>query len=252
MSVGRRPFVAARASAIGERDCNQDRCFFLDGGDSILLGLGDGLGGHPRGEIAAQLLQDVCENLFRQAAKPITDPERFMLQCIGKAHHAIRRFGDRQQPPVAPRTTAVLALIQDGVAHWSHVGDSRLYLIRNGRLISRTRDHAHVQFVRDSAEHGPRAHTSLTRCLGGLAEPPTTTCGPATALQAGDVLLLCSDGLWGQLDPRLLLSAFAADSDTLPERLPQLVTQAAGRPQSDNVTAVALQWRGREPIITEH
>lgn len=243
MKSSSRPYTAAKASLTGGRDCNQDRCFFLDSGDSILLGLADGLGGHPRGEVAAQLLQDVSEALFRREDKPLTEPQRFMLRCIGKAHRAIRRFGQRQDPPIVPRTTAVMALIQDGVAHWVHVGDSRLYFIRGGRVLTRTRDHAHVEFVRRRSEQGPRARASLTRCLGGLDEPPLTTCGPPTELRPGDALLLCSDGLWGQLNADALVSLFDDRGESLEHRLPQLVEKAALMPQSDNVTAVALQWQ---------
>lgn len=236
-------FEAAKATLQGERPLNQDRCFFLDGGDTILMGLADGLGGHPRGEVAAQLLADVCETLFRQTRKPLYDPEHFMLQCIGKAHQAILRFGRRQAPPIAPRTTAVLAVVQAGVLHWAHVGDSRLYLFRDGQAYRQTRDHAQIQFVRQSASQAPRARSSLTRCIGGMPQPPTTTCGSPTTLEHGDTVLLCSDGLWGQVGSRTLLSEFHDHGEPLDQRLPRLVAQAAKSPNSDNVTAVAMQWQ---------
>ncbi len=242
MSESARLFEAAKASLIGDRDLNQDRCLVLGRGDSVLLGLADGLGGHPRGEVAAQLLVDVCDAMFRQATRPIADPERFMLQCIGKAHQAIRSFGRRQSPPIEPRTTAVLALIQSGVAHWAHVGDSRLYLLREGRVHHRTRDHAQTRFVRQSAEEVSQPRSSLTRCLGGLAEPPLTTCGPPTRLQPRDTLLLCSDGLWGQVTQGALAAAFADARGPLSQRLEGLMATAADHPFSDNVTAIALRW----------
>ena len=90
-----RYFDAAKASLDGSRRCNQDRCLVLQDGDTVLLALADGLGGHPRGEVAAQLLVDVCETRFRNTSKPLFDPEHFMLQCIGKAHRSILRFGRR-------------------------------------------------------------------------------------------------------------------------------------------------------------
>ena len=248
MKPPNRPFAAAKASLIGGRDCNQDRCFFLDSGNSILLGVADGLGGHPRGDAAAQLLQDVCETLFRHAVKPLAEPQRFMVRCIGRAHRAIRRFGQRQEPPIAPRTTVVMALIQHGVAHWAHVGDSRLYFIRDGRVFTRTRDHAQVALVRDIAGRPARPRISLTRCLGGLEAPPLTTCGPPTPLRSGDALLLCSDGLWGQLNTDTLISLFDGNDETLAQRLPRLLERAATAPQSDNVTAVAVQWRSATAV----
>ena len=66
-----RPFEAAKASLIGNRGCNQDRCMLLSDGETVLLGLADGLGGHPRGEVAAQIVVDVCESLFRRAPRPL-------------------------------------------------------------------------------------------------------------------------------------------------------------------------------------
>lgn len=242
MTQAARPFVAARASAIGTRNGNQDRCFFFDDGDAVMLGVADGLGGHPRGDVAAQLFADVCEAMFRQAARPLADPERFMLSCVARAHETIRRFGSRQMPPIAPRTTAVLAIIQHGIAHWVHVGDSRLYLFRAGEVMVQTADHAHTQFIRFSDDAPPRARTSLTRCLGGLPEPPTTTCGTPFPLAAGDSMLLCTDGLWNQVAEARLASLFDAAPERLEGLLESLVDAAAAHPLSDNVTAVALTW----------
>ena len=235
-------FEAAKGSLTGDRITNQDRCLFLSSANTALLCLADGLGGHPRGEVAAQMLLDAAETLFRQADKPLPDPERFMLQCIGKAHKAILQFGGRQSPPVAPRTTAVIAIVQDGTAYWCHVGDSRLYLIRNAQVVAQTRDHAEVRYVRQSATEVSRPRASLTRCLGGLLQPPTTTCGAPTRLCHGDALLLCSDGLWNQIPKRALINAFEPRDASVEDRLQALLELAATAPNSDNVSAVALRW----------
>ena len=250
MTAGSRPFEAARTTFNGSRACNQDRCLVLADRDCILLAVADGLGGHPRGEVAAQLLVDVCEALFRRANRPLADPQQFLLGCVGKAHQAIRRYGARQDPPVQPRTTAVLALVQHGVAHWAHVGDSRLYLVREGRVLAQTRDHIRVRFVRQSGDRPSRAQASLTRCLGGLPLPPMVTCAPATALRQGDTLVLCSDGLWGQVPPAMLVDAFSRVRQPLDQCLEGLALEAVEADNSDNVTAVALRWLG-EPAVGE-
>ena len=242
MNESVRPFRAVKATATGARESNQDRCFFFDRGETLFMGVADGLGGHPRGEVAAQMLVDVCESQLRLAERPLTDPEGFMLGCIGEAHRAIRRFGLRQLPPITPRTTAVLAVVQGATAHWVHVGDSRLYVFRGDHVWAQTRDHAQTQFFRQSPDEPPRARTSLTRCLGGLPEPPTTTCGAPFRLLAGDSLLLCSDGLWGQVRRDNLAWVFGDDPTSLEVRLPTLVEQAANQPGSDNVTAIAMTW----------
>jgi len=251
MNAEQRPFEVTKASLIGDRQCNQDRSLVLSSRETVLLGLADGLGGHPRGEVAAQLLIDVCETLFRRAPKPLVDPEHFMLQCIGKAHQTIIRFGRRQKPPIAPRTTAVLAVIQAGTAYWVHVGDSRLYLLRTGKVHRQTRDHAQVRFVRQSAGEASRPRSSLTRCLGGLEQPPTTTCGSPVRLQQYDTVLLCSDGLWGQVSTGALTAAFSGNRLAIESELESLLKTAAERPNSDNVTAVALRWLAAAAISTD-
>ena len=250
MSATHGNFVAAKSTATGARENNQDRGFFLNDGATLLLGIADGLGGHPRGEVAAQLLADVCETQFRRRSRPLEDPEEFMLDCIGRAHHAIRSFGERQRPPITPRTTAVLAVVQEIHAHWAHVGASRLYLFRDEQLLLQTMDHAQTRYIRQTVDEPPRARTSLTRCLGGLPRPPTTTCKTLLALQSGDSLLLCSDGIWSQTPAPQLAALFDGKPDGLESRLQRLVQQAAGATASDNVTAVALTWLGPPAAAT--
>jgi len=140
------------------------------------------------------------------------------------------------------RLVEVALLVDHGSAFIAHVGDSRLYLIRNGEIVSQTRDHSQIRFVRQSAHELPRPQSSLTRCLGGLRHPPTTTCGPATRLQTHDVVVLCSDGLWQQLPSGDLARALYDPAQALDVGLAALVKRAAAAPDSDNVTAVALRW----------
>lgn len=238
-------FDTARISLPGDRKSNQDRVLLLTQNGTTLLCVADGLGGHPRGEVAAQLVADVSEKLFRAEPKPLRDPEQFMMRCIHKAHDAIVAFGDRQQPPISPRTTVVMALVQFGTAHWVHAGDSRLYLIRDGHVLAQTLDHSQVHYIRPTTGAEAKMRSSITRCLGGLDQPPTITAGPPTDLQPGDALLLCSDGLWGQLPQEALVQALSPDTQLGPA-VAGLAQEAARQayPRSDNVTAVALRWRG--------
>ena len=242
MTSTKKEFEIAHASLTGGRGSNQDRCLALTNGNAILLGLGDGLGGHPRGDAAAQLLMDVCAFRFNRAETPIKDPAAFMLGCVGQAHQAILDYGQQQAPPIAPRTTAVLSVIQQSIVYWSHVGDSRFYLIRDAQVIGQTLDHRFLS-VRRTADRRKHLRASLTRCLGGVTEPPVTTCGPPTRLQSGDTLLLCSDGLWSQVAPAAIIETFADHRVSLDAQLKALVSQAVQTPRSDNVTALALRWK---------
>lgn len=247
-----RCFDAARVSLTGDRKTNQDRALILSQGATTLLAVADGLGGHPRGEVAAQLFVDVSEALFRQEDKPLRDPEQFMMRCIHKAHEAILAFGDRQSPPISPRTTAVMAVMQCGIAYWVHVGDSRLYLVREGHVQAQTKDHSQVRFIRPAEGAKSTARSSITRCLGGLDEPPTISVGSPTELRIGDSLLLCSDGLWGQVPQEDLLQALSVDA-AFSTSIQDLAEDAAhrGYPRSDNVTALAIRWRPQQASIQQ-
>ncbi len=248
----------AQATLRGDRKINQDRFISIEGEGSILLGLADGMGGHPKGEVAAQILIDTCTSFFHRTNKPIHSPKEFLHRLLQKAHENITAFGLEHDPPIKPRTTAVVALIQEGVARWVHAGDSRLYLFRNGKTLQRTADHSYVQHLED---HGMISHNKMkshpqrnyvTRCLGGNIVSPEITVSKAARLKEGDVIMLCSDGLWGKVDEIQMAKAFCSDTP-LAQTLEEVVNKAAenAAPRSDNVTAIALRWHMEKPEITE-
>lgn len=240
-------YSAGQASLVGNRRNNQDRCALIESGATLLLVLGDGMGGHPKGEMAAQILVDTCRQQLDHNPGPIADPRGFLVDTLELAHDAIRIYGRRQSPAIDPRTTAVVALIQDGIAHWVHAGDSRLYLFRDGGILTRTQDHSYVERLLQQGiitarqlEHHPQRNY-VTRCLGGASAPPPATLGKRI-LAPGDCLLLCSDGLWGSLDEELMGDAlFSAMSPAeAAAALAQEAAQAAF-PESDNVTLLTLR-----------
>lgn len=242
------PLELARISLQGDRRLNQDRSLILRKDEDILLVLGDGLGGHPRGEVAAQLLVDTCEHLFRNSDHPVADPLELLGQCLERAHAAIVRFGNSQQPVIAPRTTGVVCLVQNGQAWWRHVGDSRLYLYRDSRLLEQTRDHTRQRPASSSGE--PRI--AITRCLGGVKPPPDLTeHGPVTLLP-GDTLLLCSDGFWGQHEHEALGRRLYQPGE-LSGNLATLADEACrnAHPRSDNTSVAALRWQPQATADTD-
>lgn len=240
-------YAAGQANRLGNRASNQDRCLVLDREGTVLLVIADGMGGHARGDLAAQAFVDTLGRQFR-ARQGLEEPAQFLREAFREAHRTIQRVGQIQKPPIEPLTTAVACLIQDGVAQWAHVGDSRAYLIRNGQVALRTRDHTRVAEMVESGLlteqqarlHPLRNHVSL--CLGGSSQPPPITLGPAIYLLPGDILLLCSDGLWSAVSEKRLTGML--DADDLSRALEALAEAAerASYPQSDNVSGVALRW----------
>ncbi|MDA8390780.1 MAG: serine/threonine-protein phosphatase [Gammaproteobacteria bacterium] len=244
-------YVCAHGSRQGDRKSNQDRVAIAERENAVLMVLGDGLGGYSGGELAAETLCRLAVRAFRAVKAPvIADPTNFLAMTIFQAHHAMKQMGPRMQPPIKPRTTCVVCLVQEGCAYWAHVGDSRLYHFRQGRLINRTRDDTDVDMLRERgilSEKEAVAHpdkSRLLRCLGSA--DPVVTLSAETVLKAGDTLLLCSDGAWETLHkeemPRFLAHP------VLEAGLADLLAAAEARHHghSDNVTAAALRWQGGE------
>ena len=240
-------FVAAQANRLGNRASNQDRCLIAERGDTVLLALADGMGGHARGDLAAQAFVDTLGRRLR-ACQGLEDMGQFLREAFRDAHRTIQRVGQAQNPPIQPMTTGVACLVQDGVALWAHVGDSRAYLIRKGEIALRTRDHTRVAEMvaagllteQQARLHPLRNHVSL--CLGGTEQPPPVTLGPKIYLAPGDTLLLCSDGLWSPVSEGRLIGTL--ESGELAGAIEALAEAAerASYPQSDNVSGVALRW----------
>jgi serine/threonine protein phosphatase PrpC len=241
-------FSIYQESRKGGRKYNQDRMGYVFSRDALLMVVADGMGGHLHGEIAAQLTVEFIGQKFQREAKPkVIDPTRFLTEAVNGAHNAILRYADAHALLETPRTTVVVALVQEGWTYWTHVGDSRIYLIRAGQVVAQTRDHSRVQqlvlqgLVREEAVAAHPERNKIYNCLGAHV-PPQIDISPKQRLQERDTLLLCSDGLWGPLPARLVATAFA--SEPLNRAVPSLMTQAERRAGADcdNVTALAMTW----------
>lgn len=241
-------FTIYQESRIGRRKTNQDRIAYCYSRDAVLLVLADGMGGHLHGEVAAQIAVQFITEAFQREARPLlVDPFLFLSKCLGNAHNAVLDYALERDLPDAPRTTCVACIIQDNIAYWAHAGDSRLYLIRNAKVYAQTRDHSRVQMMVDDGlitEQQALQHPGRNRvysCLGG-AIPPQVDFSRKTPLQAGDVLVLCSDGFWVPLGNDALAAGFTG-ADVM-ARTPELMNRAeelAG-PTGDNLSVIALSW----------
>jgi len=245
--------ILAQETRIGARKTNQDRLGYWRTGHSMLMVVADGLGGHSHGEIAAQVAVQHFAAAFQRDARPLlVAPDAFLTRCMSGAHAAILREAQRLDLSETPRTVIVACVVQDGHAWWMHVGDCRLYLIREGRIVRRTRDHTVVQRLIDEGRIREEAIAShpdrnrLLQCLGGYLAP-TPDAAERMRLAKGDVLLLCSDGFWGPLTQRQMLHALLARS--LEAAIPELaeLAETRGGPLADNVSALAMTW-GEEEV----
>jgi serine/threonine protein phosphatase PrpC len=245
-------FSVYQESQIGGRKSNQDRMGYSFTRDSLLMVLADGMGGHILGDVAATLTVQAIGAMFQAQAKPyLKKPERFFEECFQAAHKEIHRYRATHNLPETPRTTIVACIVQHGTAIWAHCGDSRLYWMRNGQILARTRDHSRIETLIAQGKVDPSERDThpernrLFNCLGAPNMPLVEVSRRAT-LQAGDLMLLCSDGLWSTLPDHLI--AHELHSNTIVRAVPQLVrtaTEIAGK-KSDNVTALAMMWQGAD------
>jgi serine/threonine protein phosphatase PrpC len=245
-------FSVYQISRKGGREKNEDRMGYCYTRDSGLFALADGMGGHPEGEVASQLALQTMAALFQRDAKPqLEDPLRFLHDAIISGHHQLLRYATEKALMDTPRTTVVACVLQGNAAYWAHCGDSRLYLVRDGKLIARTRDHSYSELQETLAHVVPMGEkfnrNVLFTCLGSPGKPVVDTAGPLM-LQSGDRLLLCSDGLWGSVADAQIAEELgrSALSDAVPELVEQALRNAGAK--SDNVTIIAAEWESAEDI----
>ena len=237
-------FSVFQISRKGGRDKNEDRMGYCYTRESGLFVLADGMGGHPEGEVAAQLALQTISALYQKEARPLVgDVTEFLSTALMAAHHQIIRYAGEKGMLDTPRTTLVAAIVQGTSATWVHCGDSRLYLVRQGELLTRTRDHSYLeQQTAVGAARTDRINRNiLFTCLGSPNKPVFDITGPVT-LQQGDKIMLCSDGLWSGLSDADIVRDLA--TKPVSDAVPDLVEAALrdGGEHSDNVTVIALEW----------
>lgn len=254
-------YEIGQANRLGNRSSNQDRFLGIETPEGVLLVLADGMGGQAYGEVAAEILVDTAREIYLREARPINKVKPFLNTIIETAHNRIVEFGEQQQPPATPGTTAVLCLLQAGEVRWAHVGDSRLYIYQRGLPLYRTTDHSYVEHLFQRGEisrweqdsHPQR--NQITQCLGCRRDLPTISFSNRVSLKPDDIILLCSDGLWGPLDDAQLGTQLSS-GQTLDEALNELAERAErdSYPQSDNISALALRFissEGEQPLHTD-
>ena len=255
-------FTIFQESRKGAREVNQDRIAYTYSRETLLLVIADGMGGHVGGEIAAQIAVRLFIERFQQEAKPILrNPLKFIQDTMLRAHAALGSYANQFSMLETPRTTCVAVVVQGGVAYWGHVGDSRFYLMRQGRLIASTKDHSKVQYLVDQGVITPEEVVShpdrnkIFSCLGGAADP-VIDLSRRTPLSNGDLLILCTDGLWSVYPHREMATMLT--STPILETGPRMMREAEARggPEGDNVSAIVVRWGpdtlADEPTTTDN
>ncbi|MGQ9685313.1 MAG: PP2C family protein-serine/threonine phosphatase [Thiobacillaceae bacterium] len=241
-------YVVYQASRRGGRPVNEDRVAYAYTSEALFMVVADGMGGHNHGQVASQMLVQTMTSLFQARAVPLLpNLQGFLLDGIYAAHDAINEYALRKGLRDPPRTTCVAAVVQRGTACWAHVGDSRLYHFDKRRLLDRTRDHSAVQQLveegmldEDQISLHPERN-KLYNSVGGFALPDIELSEPVT-LKEGDVLMLCSDGVWGEIKDKEMVSTLRAYP--LDRAIRHMMDHAEfrGGRNCDNLSMVAMRY----------
>jgi serine/threonine protein phosphatase PrpC len=242
----------AKVSALGDRQDNQDRAAVVVAEDAAIMLVFDGMGGHADGAAAAEVGMKVVQNLFTSSSLPIFDPQGFLYMALSLAHDEVVSLGKDHAVDFRPRATCAICLIQENGTWWAHIGDSRIYQMRRGQVVSRSRDHSHVEVLiqegaiteEEALDHPMRNFVEC--CIGGDAPVPDMSITRKMDLKDGDVLLACSDGLWSGMNDTEIAEISTRTTMSLADNLKALSMKALtmNAPYSDNTTGTALLWLG--------
>ncbi|MFY9647505.1 MAG: PP2C family serine/threonine-protein phosphatase [Terriglobales bacterium] len=213
----------------------------------------DGMGGYEGGQEASRLAVETLMAVYRDFSGD--DPQKALVEALQTAHEEIRRYSVSHPELRGMGTTCTAAAIVKGMdggeqcdaLYYVHVGDTRLYLIRDGQITRVTRDHSYVgrlveagMISAEEAEHHPQRNI-LTAALGTNPDLIMDSPGHPEPLRPEDVLLICSDGLWGQVRDEELLGAVENKSAEQAGR--ELIELARERGGPDNITVEILRLR---------
>jgi protein phosphatase len=201
------------------------------------------MGGYEGGQEASRIAVEVIEEIYANSGPG--DPRTWLLQGFQVAHHRIQEYAEKYSDLHGMGTTCTAMALLDHLLYFAHVGDSRLYLVRGSNISRLTQDHSYVSRLvqngvlrAEEAESHPQRHI-LTAALGaGNSVTPDAPPQPVS-LETGDVLVLCTDGLWGLLTESEIQSAVAGK--TAAEICDTLVETAKNRGGPDNITVQVLR-----------
>lgn len=228
------------------REGNEDALFVLP--EQQLYIVADGVGGHNSGELASRMAVGyIAQYVALHSLAEIrgkTHLRKYFEKCFSGANELIYKKAQREGENEGMATTAVLCYLKDGVAYVVNVGDSRAYLIRSDGIRQITEDHTCVQALiksgllstEEAMSHPDR--NMITRAIGG--EPEVAPDFFRFDTCPGDIILLCTDGLYGEMEPEGILE-LSRSARTMHRLATELVEEANRRGGKDNISVICIK-----------
>ncbi|HEU4631397.1 MAG TPA: Stp1/IreP family PP2C-type Ser/Thr phosphatase [Gemmatimonadaceae bacterium] len=236
--------VGARTDVGMIRAGNEDNFFAGTNGSRGLFVVADGMGGHAAGEVASEMAVQILERELLHRELPPEQASERVREALRRANLAIYERTIAEVDKQGMGTTASVLVLFEGRYLVGQVGDSRVYLLRDGALRQLTKDHSYVQeqvdagfLTPEQARYHPYSNV-ITRCVGASESVEPDVYEGET--RAGDLFLVASDGLTGMVDDRRLQQLLLSRAS--PARMVDaLIAEANGRGGLDNITAVIVQ-----------
>lgn len=205
--------------------------------------IADGMGGYEGGQEASRLAVETIEEIYADSAG--SQPQTALVSALQAAHERILEHASERPALHGMGTTCTAIALLGSHLYYAHVGDSRLYLVRNGSISRLTHDHSYVSRLvehgvisSEEAESHPQRHI-LTAALGAGAEVTPETPEQPVMLNPGDVLVLCTDGLWGVVNDEEIRGVVSSKNPN--DACRELIETAKQRGGPDNITMQVLR-----------
>ncbi|MEO6778472.1 MAG: Stp1/IreP family PP2C-type Ser/Thr phosphatase [Gemmatimonadaceae bacterium] len=248
-------FAVAAGSDVGRVRKGNEDSFFADANEYRgLFMVADGMGGHAAGEIASQMAVEVVSaDLEKLKDLESADALEMVSLSLRHANRAVFERSSAERDKMGMGSTASVLILGDERFIIGHLGDSRIYLFRDGEMRQMTHDHSVVQeqidagiITRDAARNHKQSNV-ITRCVGmGWDVEPDISDGE---VRQGDVFLLASDGLTGMVDDRRL-NALLGSRATPDRMVDAMISEANARGGVDNITAVVVRVHSSAAMAT--
>lgn len=228
------------------RSINEDCISIAQKDGSYCFTVCDGLGGHGKGEVASAAVCSVFKDVFEEQG---FDSNSFLNSAFSAACDKIHRAAQENSELSGMKTTAVSLIIGNGHCSWGHIGDSRLYGFKNGKVIRITQDHSvpYMLVKSGSIKFGDiRRHPDRNKLLRAIgpedSEEADFEIAKEEALENFDAFLLCTDGFWEYINERKMcrLLRHSANASQWLAKMKKAVCAKGRRSNMDNYTAVAI------------
>ena len=227
----------------GLKRANNEDAYFMNESRGLFI-VADGMGGHNAGEIASRMAIDCTSKYILNPPATVIDPLEIISNAIKMANTALHEASSKNYAQKGMGTTLIIAWTVGGICHLGHVGDVRGYLIRDGKLKLLTKDHSVVGRLVESehiTEEEARLHplrNRLEKAVGTdhQVDPDVTS----FEVIHNDLILLCSDGLWGMINDSLIenIIDISVEVGVTRQRLLENALSAGGQ---DNITLILVE-----------